>query len=214
MDVEAWLHNIPLITKIYMIGAFGVSVAVTFELVSPLSLYLNHTLVWQRREYWRLVTTFLFFDKLGINFFFNMHFLYFYARRLEEHFYFNRTGEFLFMLVCAAVILVLLSVHIGVLFLGQPLVMVILYVWSRRFPDELLNLYGVFTVTSAYLPFAMTGLAYLLGGQEAARLDVYALVIGHVLWYFADVFPQITGWHVMSPSCFVALFARQRVRVE
>jgi Derlin-2/3 len=216
MDLEGWLHNVPIVTKCFMFAAAAVSVAVTFEIATPLDLYLNHTAVWQRGQYWRLVTNFLFFGSLDIGFFFNMHFLYFYCRRLEEHFYFNRTGEFLFLVVTAAATLTGISFYVSQVsfFLAQPLIMVILYLWARRFPDELLNIYGLFNVTSAYLPFVMVGFAYLLNGKDSAKVDLYGLLVGHVLWYLADVFPQITGWHPMSPSFFTGLFARQRHHVD
>jgi Derlin-2/3 len=214
MDLEAWLHNIPIVTKVYMVAAVALSLAVTFNIASPLNLYLNHTLIWQRGQYWRLLTNFLYFGPMDISFFFNMHFLYFYSRRLEEHFYFNRTGEFIFLLVCTACLLLCMTSFIGMLFLGQPLVMVINYIWARRFPDELLNFYGVFTVTAAYVPYVMIGFAYLLNGKESAKMDLYAIGIAHFLWFLSDVLPQITGWHVMSPTLFTNLFARQRLHVR
>jgi Derlin-2/3 len=214
MDIEGWIHNIPIVTKVYMVAALAVSVGITFDLVSPLSLYLGYTQVWQRGEYWRLLTTFLFFGKIDVGFFFNMHFLYCYCRRLEEHFYFNRTGEYVCFLLTAAAALLLLSVFVPMLFLAQPMIMVILYMWARRFPDELLSIYGIFTVTSAYLPFVMTGLAFLFNGADAVRMDLYAIGVAHVLWYVADVLPQITGWHIMSPSFILALFQRQRHAVN
>uniref|UniRef100_A0A7S1M5I4 Derlin n=1 Tax=Neobodo designis TaxID=312471 RepID=A0A7S1M5I4_NEODS len=214
MDIEGWVHNIPIVTKLYMVGALAISIGLTFDLVSPLSLYLGHTQVWQRGEYWRLLTTFLFFGKIDVGFFFNMHFLYFYSRRLEEHFYFNRTGEFVCLLLTAALTLLGISYFVPMMFLSQPLIMVILYIWARRFPDELLSIYGIFTVTSAYLPFVMCGLAYLINGGDAVRVDLYAIAVGHVLWYLADVLPQITGVHLLSPSFVLALFQPRRHAVE
>jgi Derlin-2/3 len=214
MDIEGWLHNIPIVTKLYMASAFAISIGITFDLVSPLSLYLGPSQVWQRGEYWRLLTTFLYFGQLDVGFFFNMHFLYFYCRRLEEHFYFNRTGEYVCLLLTAAAALVGLSLVVPTMFLSQPMIMVILYIWARRFPDELLNVYGVFTVTSAYLPFVMSGLAYLFNGAEAVRTDLYAIGIAHVLWYCADVLPQITGVHFMSPGFILALFQQKRHEVN
>ena len=214
MEVEEWWNSIPIVTKTWLTLSFASAVAVTFELVSPLRLYLDMGLVFNRGQYWRLLTTFLFFDKLGIGFFFHAHFLYFYCRRLEEHFYLRRTGEFLFTLLLGAGALLAISPYFDLMFLSSPLVMVVLYLWARRFPMELLQIYGLVTVTSAYLPYFLTLLTYMMAGWEAAVMDVVAIGIAHVLWYMADVFPQITGLHVMSPSFFTNLVLGRRNDVQ
>ena len=214
MEVEEWWNSIPIITKTWLTLAFATAVAVTFELVSPLRLYLDFNLAFNRGQWWRLLTTFIFFDKLGVGFFFHAHFLYFYCRRLEEHFYLRRTGDFLFSLLVAAGALMAIAPYFDMMFLSSPMVMVVLYLWARRFPMELLQIYGLVTVTSAYLPYFLTFLTYMMAGYDHALMDVLAICIGHCIWYLADVLPQITGVHLMSPSFFTNLFLGNRNAVQ
>jgi len=73
--------SIPVVTRVYLTLACLTSGAVTFEFITPLNLYLNYRLVWQNYQIWRLLTNFLFFDKITIHLFFHMHFLYVFVLR-------------------------------------------------------------------------------------------------------------------------------------
>lgn len=75
-NFEAWYKSIPVITRTYLTLAAITSAAVTFELLSPLNLYLNFFLAFKKMELWRLITNFVFLDKFGINFIFHVYFLY------------------------------------------------------------------------------------------------------------------------------------------
>ncbi len=98
-NFELWYRNIPIITRIFLTLTVLASLAVTFDLLSPLHFYLNYTLVFKNYEFWRLLTTFIYFDRISINFIFHVYFLYFYCRRLEEHSFHGRSADFLFMLL-------------------------------------------------------------------------------------------------------------------
>ena len=77
--LSLWLsryRSIPVVTRVYLTLACLTSGAVTFEFVTPLNLYLNYRLIWQKYQIWRLLTNFLFFDRITIHLFFHMHFLY------------------------------------------------------------------------------------------------------------------------------------------
>jgi hypothetical protein len=50
-------------------------------------------------------------------------------------------------------------------FLGNALVEMILYVWSKNFPTAQVSLYGLLPVQAFYLPFVYLGLSLVLGGN-------------------------------------------------
>ena len=41
----------------------------------------------------------------------------------------------------------------------------VVYLWSRRNPDEHLNLLGLFTISASYLAYVLLGFTILLGGR-------------------------------------------------
>ena len=66
--------EIPLISRLYLTGAFLTTAACAVELISPFSLYFNWDLVFQG-QVWRLLTSYLFFGVFSIDFLFHMYFL-------------------------------------------------------------------------------------------------------------------------------------------
>ncbi|RHY07464.1 hypothetical protein DYB36_006558 [Aphanomyces astaci] len=75
-DPLEWYYEIPIISRLYLTGAFLTTVACALELISPFSLYFNFNLIFYRGQVWRLVTNFLFFGLFSLDFIFHMYFLY------------------------------------------------------------------------------------------------------------------------------------------
>jgi len=212
-ELETWYKSIPVVTRVYLTLACLTSGAVTFEFITPLNLYLNYRLVWQNYQIWRLLTNFLFFDKITIHLFFHMHFLYSYCRRLEEHWYHRRTADFLFMLMFGAISMLLISACIyDIVFLSHSMVVMVVYIWSRRNPEEHLNILGVFTIAAPYLAYVMLAFSAMFGGVSSAAVDVIGIVVGHFYWFLADILPKLIGFHILKTPSFVsALFPNDEV---
>jgi Derlin-2/3 len=206
-DVEQWIFSIPVVTRTYMALALVTSIAVTFEVVSPLHLYISHRLILEKNEWWRLITGFVYFDKLSINFVFHMHFLYFYCRRLEEHFYLQNTPAFLFIMFLAAALHLAVGHYLGLLFLSYPMIMTLLYLWSRRFPNETLRIYGLFDLQAPYIAYLMLFLSVILDGTGSITGDLVGIGVGHVIWFLQDILPRITGFELLKVPNFLRAFA-------
>ena len=89
---EEWYRSIPVVTRVYATACVLTTLAVHVDLVVPFDLYLNFSLVLSQFEVrcccsekiltlemlqlWRLLTTFLFYDYIGLNFIFQMVFMY------------------------------------------------------------------------------------------------------------------------------------------
>lgn len=50
MNLEQWYRSLPAVTRAYLTASFAVTLACTFDIVSPLSLYLNFRLVTKKFE--------------------------------------------------------------------------------------------------------------------------------------------------------------------
>ncbi|KAK2439795.1 derlin-1.1 [Trifolium repens] len=73
---------------------------------------------------------------------------------------------------------------------GISLVSMIVYVWSREFPNEIINIYDLVSLKSFYLPWAMLALDLLFGNPIMA--DILGIVAGH-LYYFLTVLHPLAG---------------------
>eukprot|EP01097_Dermamoeba_algensis_P004103 TRINITY_DN273_c0_g1_i1.p1 TRINITY_DN273_c0_g1~~TRINITY_DN273_c0_g1_i1.p1 ORF type:complete len:169 (+),score=12.89 TRINITY_DN273_c0_g1_i1:80-586(+) len=161
---ENWYRSLPIVTKSFMTACVLTTLAIHLDLVHPLSLYLNYYVIVHNLEVWRVVTNFLFFDELGLNFIFHMFFLVRYSKLLEEGSYRGRTADYLFLWMFGAVwLLAITSVFyytklpLKIMFLGPSLSFVILYVWSRRNIHVRMSFLGLFTFTAPYLPWVILG---------------------------------------------------------
>ena len=67
--------NIPVVSRLYLTGAFMTTAACAVDIVSPLSLYFNYDLVFRHGQFWRLITPYLFFGVFSVDFLFHMYFL-------------------------------------------------------------------------------------------------------------------------------------------
>ncbi|KAK2986533.1 hypothetical protein RJ640_005575, partial [Escallonia rubra] len=72
--VEEWYKQMPIITRSYLTAAIvttigcdvNVVVVMFLQIISPYNLYLNPRLVVKHYQFWRLVTNFLYFRKMGL----------------------------------------------------------------------------------------------------------------------------------------------------
>lgn len=113
------------------------------DLVSPLQLYFNPTLIVRKFQIWRLATTFLYFGTIGISFFFNMVFTYRYCRMLEDGSFRGRSSDFVMMFIFGGVLMTFFGIFVNLFFLGQAFTLMLVYVWSRRNPMVPMNFFGV-----------------------------------------------------------------------
>ncbi|KAG2381805.1 hypothetical protein C9374_006189 [Naegleria lovaniensis] len=163
MNLEQWYFSIPVITRTFLTLSTITSFAVTFDLLSPLQLYLNFHSVFYQYQLWRLITNFLFFDKFSINFILHLYFLYFYCRRLEEHSFHRKTADFFYLILFGSVAMICISPLLQLPFMSHSLVIMLLYIWSRRNPHEQFRIYGIFTVAAGYLSWVLLGVGLLMG---------------------------------------------------
>uniref|UniRef100_A0A2K5DUI9 Derlin n=1 Tax=Aotus nancymaae TaxID=37293 RepID=A0A2K5DUI9_AOTNA len=183
--------QVPAVTRAYTAACVLTTAAVQLELLSPFQLYFNPHLVFRKFQVWRLVTNFLFFGPLGFSFFFNMLFVFRYCRMLEEGSFRGRTADFVFMFLFGGVLMTLLGLLGSLLFLGQALMVMLVYVWSRRSPQVRVNFLGLVTFQAPFLPWALMGFSLLLG--NSILVDLLGTAVGHIYYFLEDVFPNQPG---------------------
>ncbi len=96
-------------------------------------------------------------------------------------------ADYAYFLTFAAGACLVAGAVLGIPLLGTPLIMSVIYVWSRNFPDQHIMLYGLVKIQSFYLPFAFLAISVLLG--QDLTPDLIGIVVGHLYWYLHDVMP-------------------------
>ncbi|RUS27420.1 putative Der1-like family [Jimgerdemannia flammicorona] len=167
IPIETWYYEVPTVTRTYLTAAVLTSLGV----------------------YWRLVTNFLYFGPLSLDFLFHMSILARYSRMLEEGFFRDRTADYFWLLFLASIQLLCLTPFVSMPFLGAPLTFTLVYVWSRRNPYIRLNMLGLFVFSAPFLPWVMLVFSFLLNNSVPTG-DLMGIAVGHVYYFFEDVWPQ------------------------
>lgn len=210
---EEWYRSIPVVTRVYATACVLTTLAVHVDLVVPFDLYLNFSLVLSQFELWRLLTTFLFYDYIGLNFIFQMVFMLRHSKLLEESHYRGKTADFVYFYILGAVCLLLLDflfyytgVFTTIVFLAPSFSFMILYVWSKHNVGVQMSFLGLFTFTAPYLPWVILSITYLFY-QHGLIVDVIGVIVGHIYYYLHDVYPEISGRNLLkTPHILKVLF--------
>ena len=147
---------------------------------------------WQN-QYWRILTTFLYFGPLNLDLLFHVFFLQRYSRLLEESSG-SSPANFSWLLSYAMTSLILLSPFLSLPFLGTALSSSLVYIWSRRNPETRLSFLGILVFTAPYLPWVLIAFSLVVHGI-VPKDEISGIVVGHIWYFFSDVYPSLHGGH-------------------
>ncbi|KAJ2920878.1 hypothetical protein H1R20_g16215, partial [Candolleomyces eurysporus] len=197
VGIEAWITQIPPITRAWLGLSVLTSLAVQCQIVTPLQLYYNPKAAFVNMQAWRAIINFFYFGPISLDYVFHMFFFMRYSRMLEESSFANKKADYFWLLFLASVMLLGLSPLFNLPFLSSPLAFVPIYIWSRRHPSTPISLFGLITITAPYLPVALVAFSWVLNGTwKAAAGDLVGCAVGHVLWFMNDVWTrELVGGH-------------------
>jgi Derlin-2/3 len=200
-DLFAWYNEIPIVSRVYLTAAIGLSTACFMDFISPLTLYFNYDLIVHKQQIWRIVSSFLFFGSFSLDFLFHLYFVSRYCRLLEEGPFRARTAEFILFLIVGGILTILFAMSFDIFsrikFLGHPLAFTMVYVWAR-WPENMhvrMSLFGIFPFNAPYLPWILLLFSLFIGNP--IETDLLGIVVGHIYYYLDFVYPQVAalrGW--------------------
>lgn len=189
--IDTWYFSLPPITRTYGTIVFAFTTLVSLGFISPVHFALFWPMVYKKLEVWRLLTNFFFIGKFSFPFVIKMLWIANYGVALERQAYTFDPADYLYMLCVTSVTLLLTTLVIPMVFCAESLVFVLLYLWSRHFPEQQVSLYGLIQIQSFYLPFAFMGLSFIMG--QSIMGDILGIVAGHVYYFFKELYPRQGG---------------------
>jgi len=207
---QAWWDSQPFLTKWMMAFSLVLTLSANFGLLSPYSLILQPAvLIYKQFQLWRLFTGFFYFGGLGFPFLIQMIFLQKYSSQLETTVFAGRTGDYLFMLLFGAVLFLAVGFWLKLAILGEGLIFMLLYYWSRRNPEVIMSFFFGFQFKGIYLPWVLIGFHTLLSGS-LPLIEIIGVIVGHVYFFLSDVYPATTGTNwLRTPAFLYRLFPPQ-----
>lgn len=131
-----------------------------------------------------------------------------YSNRYEEAPFNTGAGgnsaDYAWMLCIGAVLLSAFGAIFNLPFLGRSLSFMILYVWTRKNPDQSTSLFGM-KVQAFYLPWALLAFNLLIGND--IFMSILGIVSGHIYYFLHYIAPSTYGWTVIkTPRFLLELF--------
>lgn len=212
MSFEEKYYSIPTITRTYLTAAFLTTASCALGILDPMQLYLDFDLIWYKFEIWRFVTCFLFFGMFSMKFAFNLYLLYNYSSAYEQSPFCSdgsprnegTTADYLFMLMIGGSILTIVSYFFPLYFLGEAVVFLVLYVWSRRNPMQPCSFFG-FRFNGQYLPFVYCAFNLIIG--KSPVVNILGIAAGHVYYFLLKIAPVTYGWDIIrTPRILIDFF--------
>lgn len=201
--LDQLLGQIPPVSKAYLMAATILMVCCSLEVVSPLSLYLNWSLVFREWQVWRLITCFLFVGSVGMRSIWILYIMILYCSNLEEVAFRSRSAEFLWMLIISAAMLLTASLFVGTgFFFSSALINVMAYIWARRNPHTRVTIL-LYSFRAPYMPWVHCAISLMIGWPVTDYL--LGIAVGHVYYFFEDVYP------LMPTSKGFRIFATPRL---
>ena len=182
----------PPITRSWVSASFVMALLTSTKMVDPKSICFSEPDVLQKGEWWRLAVNFFFMGDALKSIFFWVQLYHFWecCKMLELVKYRWEPADFIKLIVCnAAMLLVLKQFFPATIFLGGPMVMAFMYMYSREYDQQVMNILGFFSIRCGWLPVGQMLQDLLQAGDISPNL--LGLMSGHTYYYFAEVRPRL-----------------------
>ncbi|KAF8283524.1 hypothetical protein TcBrA4_0059470 [Trypanosoma cruzi] len=196
MDFE-FFRTIPLVTRTFLLLSVASVMLVSFGVVHPVEVVFSPLLVFQERQYWRLITNFFYFGHLDLNSILELHWLCVVSSGIELQYFRRRKVDYCITLFAGMSLLLIFRCLrvVDTPYLSFSLCNALAYLFSRLMPEQEANIFLLVTIPVRLLPLFFLAIAIIFDMQRSIRLIFVENLVGHILWYFLEIFPCITRVH-------------------
>lgn len=192
---QEWYYGLPIVTRVWITGAVLSGIGARFGLLQPYTIAFIPSLTFEHFQVWRLVTNFFFLGVPSFNWLIRLLMLSQYAPALEREPFpsgggprAGNTADFIYMMIVGMVVTLFAGWCLGLSMLASALLAAVVYVWSKRHPEQQTSFYG-FGFKAAYLPWVLLGFAFIVGGDVHSEL--IGIVAGHSYYFVQEVLPHL-----------------------
>ncbi|KAK1074216.1 hypothetical protein LTR12_010790 [Friedmanniomyces endolithicus] len=211
-SADVGFFEMPVVTRVWTTATVLTGLLVQCQILTPFQLFYSFRAVFHKQQYWRLLSTFVYFGPLSLNLLFHIFFIQRYARMLEESA--ASVAHFSWLMAYAVLSLLAIAPISNQAFLGTTLSSTLVYIWSRRNPDVRLSFLGLLTFKAPWLPWVLIAFNVVLHGHWP-KDELCGIAVGHVWYFFNDIYPSTHGGHrpMDPPQWWIRLFERGALAV-
>ncbi|XP_052187016.1 derlin-1-like [Diospyros lotus] len=198
-----YYRDLPPVAKTFGVLCLMSTSAYHLGLYNPRTIALFYGDVLKRLQVWRLITNFFFLGQFSLPFAYEILLIAYYGVRLERGPFDKRTADYVWMFIFAAISLLVMGAvpMLWSPFMGNSLVFVIVYVWSREFPNERINVHGLFELKGFYLPYYVIAVDLIIGNP--LKPDLLGMAAGHLYYFLTVLYPLSGGKYVFKTPLWV-----------
>ncbi|MCO5585310.1 hypothetical protein L7F22_039243 [Adiantum nelumboides] len=186
------INKIPPVTRTMIFATLGVTLPGMLQILSPYVFFLWWPSVIGKFQVWRLFTSF-FYGGSGIQLLFDIFLLLRNSTDLETNKFYRKTADYAWALILVGSLIIATNYPLKSPVLFNPLLMAIVYLWSRSNPHSNVSLFGLINCPAKYLPYAYLLFDLLRGGMPYAIQSATGLLSAHIYYFLKEVLPATSG---------------------
>lgn len=199
------IQTTPPITRILVFLTVLVSLSVYLDIFASQQISYSRFYL-KNLEFHRIFTTFFYYGRINFELVMNFIFLYRYSSMLEESY--GRTSDYFYIILLIFISLIFTSTIFYIPFLGTTLSNTITYIWTRKNPQSIVQIFGFVSFSAFYLPFIFPAVTLIFEGN-ISKDEIVGVVIGHLIFYFTEVYPKFGGNYFKTPCFLHKLFKEE-----
>lgn len=208
-NISQWFKEVPLVTKLLVSSTLAATVTIYVGICNISHFMFIPELIFTKFHFWRLYFPFIFSYPFSFDFAMHMYMLYENCRRYEMN-PFNTGGggnssDFLYMILLGMAALCVVGYFFNLTLMAVPLVYMIMYVWSRREPETIVNLMTL-KYKALYSPWVSL-LIYVVMGAPLTR-PLLGIAVGHMYYFLTSVLPVSHGVDIIHTPEFCKQIVR------
>ncbi|KAJ6548561.1 Der1-like family-domain-containing protein [Mycena capillaripes] len=189
----AGIRKILPVTGLVLVSTLTVSLSCWMKITSQSTFAYSYWLAFEKREFWRLYTSFFYASSLQPPFIFGrelpliLELVVLYRMMVELESgprgpYAGKSIHLAWQLIVAGAAIHLLSIPMAPLFFFRPFFLCLAYISTALAgPGILTHLLG-FKISITAIPYIMLSIDLLSGGPRAVLVALPGLVVGHMWW--------------------------------
>lgn len=203
--VVHFIKTTPPVTRILVLLTVLVSLTVYLDILAPQQIGYSRFYL-KDLELHRIFTSFFYYGRGNFELVMNFIFLYRYSSMLEESY--GRTSDYFYVIITVLACLFITSTALYMPFLATALSNTLTYLWTRKNPQSIVQMFGFVSFSAFYLPFIFPVITLVFEGH-ISKDEIVGIAVGHFIFYFTEVYPRFGKNFLATPCVLHKLFKEE-----
>ena len=198
-------------TKLLVFGTIASTIVTSWGIFGVQNFLFDVNSIWHKFQYWKLVLPSLYAGPFGMSFAVHAYSLFQACNNYEKN-PFNAGGggnsaDFLWMVLLGIILFCCIGYYTGnlMIFMSNPLLFMIVYVWCRREPERELN-FLTLQYKALYHPWINLFIYMIMGNSIV--LPLIGIAVGHTYYFFVAILPISHGYNLIRTPQFCVRVVR------